>query len=82
MNSTDRDSALRTPSLSTPSPRTSASRTSAPGAPEPESLDDLIADCRDIPRPQVPGQRPHPSARPWNVDDACHAQVAGLDAYV
>ncbi|MBB3661205.1 MULTISPECIES: hypothetical protein [Prauserella salsuginis group] len=71
MNSADRESV----------PRTSAFRT-APGSPEPESLDDLIADCRDIPRPHVPGQRPYPSARPWNVDEACHAQVSGLDAYV
>ncbi|GAA1239060.1 hypothetical protein GCM10009676_24580 [Prauserella halophila] len=62
--------------------RTSGPRTSEPGTPEPDSLDELISDCRDIPRPHVPGQRPHSSARSWNVDDACHAQVAGLDAYV
>ncbi|WP_158056809.1 hypothetical protein [Saccharomonospora sp. CUA-673] len=50
--------------------------------PEPESMDELISDCRDIPRPHVPGQHPHPEAEPWEVDEACHAQVAELDAYV
>ncbi|GAA1203119.1 hypothetical protein [Prauserella alba] len=82
MNSAhDTSSAHDTAADGTSADRVPAFRT-APGAPEPESLNDLIADCRDIPRPHVPGQRPHPSARPWNVNEACHAQVSGLDAYV
>ncbi|OAP28192.1 hypothetical protein A4R44_01802 [Amycolatopsis sp. M39] len=58
-------------------------------ATEPETLGDLIADCAHLPsalRPERPaGQArlPRPrTARPWTVDDACHAQVADLDAYV
>lgn len=53
-------------------------------ATEPETMEQLIADCADIPRPQP--HRPQPSeaahARPWTVDDVCHAQVAELDEYV
>ncbi|WP_177242642.1 hypothetical protein [Amycolatopsis marina] len=52
---------------------------------EPETMGELIADCSEIPRDLrregVPTPR-HESARPWSVDDACHAQVADLDAYV
>ncbi|MBB4685159.1 hypothetical protein [Amycolatopsis jiangsuensis] len=58
--------------------------------PEPESLDELIADCAHLPSAlhaprtaAVAGRLPTPrSPRPWTVDDACHAQVADLDAYV
>ncbi|WP_030533164.1 hypothetical protein [Prauserella rugosa] len=53
---------------------------------EPESIDELVSDCRQIPRPedtsQVPTPRAAPAAQPWTVDEACHAQVAELDAYV
>ncbi len=46
-------------------------------------MDELIADCRGIPRPEVPSaRREHEAATPWRVDDACHAQVAELDEYV
>ncbi|MGW7539381.1 hypothetical protein [Amycolatopsis sp. NPDC054798] len=58
-------------------------------ATEPETLGDLIADCADLPsalqpeRPADQARLPLPrTARPWTVDDACHAQVADLDAYV
>jgi hypothetical protein len=51
---------------------------------EPETLAELISDCADIPeglrlqrmvaaRPPTPGN--------WAVDEACQAQVAGLDDY-
>ncbi|NIH87854.1 hypothetical protein [Amycolatopsis granulosa] len=51
---------------------------------EPETIAELIDDCADIPadlrvaraslpRPPAPGN--------WAVDDACHAQVAGLEDY-
>ncbi len=52
---------------------------------EPDTLDELIADCADIPtalterRPVLP--RPRVAAR-WSVSDSCQAQVADLDAYV
>jgi hypothetical protein len=52
---------------------------------EPDSLDELIADCADIPDslctchqlvlPQGPAAR-------WEVNEACLAQVNDLDAYV
>jgi hypothetical protein len=52
---------------------------------EPETIDELIADCAEIPqdlrREPVPAPRSM-SARAWTVDEACHAQVADLDAYV
>ena len=51
---------------------------------EPETLSELIADCADIPdalRSDRP-PRPRPASRQWQVDDACQAQVAELDAYV
>ncbi|HKS44563.1 MAG TPA: hypothetical protein VJT49_05505 [Amycolatopsis sp.] len=53
-------------------------------ATEPETLDELINDCADIPEElRVPaGSAPHPPApQQWVVDEACHSQVAGLDAY-
>lgn len=48
---------------------------------EPETLAELIADCAEIPRPDVPAVREGTSAESWTVSDACHAQVADLDAY-
>ncbi|QRP51105.1 hypothetical protein [Amycolatopsis sp. FDAARGOS 1241] len=57
-------------------------------ATEPETIGELIADCAHIPSElrveRLAGERlPLPrAARPWTVDDACHAQVADLDAYV
>lgn len=52
---------------------------------EPETLGELIADCADIP-PALHAQTARdarlPAPRPWHVDEACHAQVADLDAYV
>ncbi len=51
---------------------------------EPETWQQLIADCADIPstldaRPAVilPRAAPH-----WEVDETCEAQVADLDEYV
>ncbi|WP_344867979.1 hypothetical protein [Amycolatopsis ultiminotia] len=55
---------------------------------EPENLGELIADCAHIPSAlaaRTPPVRQLPAPRtpqPWTVDDACHAQVAELDAYV
>ncbi|WP_091629387.1 hypothetical protein [Amycolatopsis saalfeldensis] len=56
---------------------------------EPETLGELIADCAHIPsalhvKTLGAGNLPLPraTAAPWTVDDACHAQVADLDAYV
>lgn len=56
---------------------------------EPETLGELIADCAHIPpalQVEKPGAGnlplPRETATPWTVDDACHAQVADLDAYV
>ena len=51
---------------------------------EPETLSELIADCALIPATlQAESRPPVPvTARPWAVDEACHAQVAELDAYV
>ncbi|WP_168214129.1 hypothetical protein [Prauserella flavalba] len=51
-------------------------------ATEPETLAELIADCAEIPRPEVPRHEQVPTAAPWTVDDACHAQVADLDEYI
>jgi len=55
-------------------------------ATEPETIGELIADCAHLPselRPAGEGRLPNPrTAQPWSVDDACHAQVADLDAYV
>jgi hypothetical protein len=51
---------------------------------EPETLSELIADCAFIPATLQAESLPTASvtAKPWRVDDACHAQVAELDAYV
>ncbi|WP_290060274.1 hypothetical protein [Amycolatopsis solani] len=51
---------------------------------EPETLSELIADCALIPETLQAESLPQPrvAAKPWQVDDACHAQVAELDAYV
>lgn len=51
---------------------------------EPETLSELIADCAHIPTTLRTGDVPLPrvQAPPWQVDEACHAQVAELDAYV
>ncbi|WP_285502853.1 hypothetical protein [Actinokineospora sp. NBRC 105648] len=52
---------------------------------EPDTLDELIADCAGIPaalterRADLPAPR---VAAEWVVDDTCHAQVADLDDYV
>ncbi|MDQ0379868.1 hypothetical protein [Amycolatopsis thermophila] len=51
---------------------------------EPDSLAELIDDCAGIPAelraPQASAPRP-PAPRGWSVDDACHAQVVGLEDY-
>ena len=51
---------------------------------EPETLSELIADCALIPATlQAESlELPRVTAKPWQVDEACHAQVAELDAYV
>ncbi|WP_370972293.1 hypothetical protein [Amycolatopsis sp. cg9] len=51
---------------------------------EPETLSELIADCALIPENLQAESLPQPrvAAKPWQVDEACHAQVADLDAYV
>jgi hypothetical protein len=52
---------------------------------EPESMDELIADCAQIPLSVRAGRGVPlavPPAAPWTVNDACHAQVAALDEYV
>lgn len=51
---------------------------------EPETLAELIADCALIPPTLRADNVPQPrvTAPPWQVDEACHAQVAELDAYV
>jgi hypothetical protein len=51
---------------------------------EPETLSELIADCAQIPAALQAERLPLPrvAAPPWQVDEACHAQVAELDAYV
>jgi hypothetical protein len=52
---------------------------------EPESFDELIADCDAIPQalreggPTLPGQR---EPAPWEVDEATFDQVNGLEEYV
>ena len=52
---------------------------------EPDTFDELIADCADLPsslrpaRPRLPAPR---AAAHWEVDDACLAQVNGLDEFV
>jgi hypothetical protein len=52
---------------------------------EPESMDELIADCAHIPlslRATSGASLAEPAAVTWTVNDACHAQVAALDEYV
>jgi hypothetical protein len=52
---------------------------------EADSIDELIADCAQIP-PSVRESSPHPPlprlAPAWKVTDGCRAQVEGLDEYV
>ncbi|MFC0113099.1 hypothetical protein [Kibdelosporangium aridum] len=52
---------------------------------EADSIDELIADCADIPPSvrQSPSHPPLPRLAPsWEVTDKCHAQVEDLDEYV
>ena len=52
---------------------------------EPESFAELIADCADIPDALRTGDHDLPGPRdaaPWEVDEACFAQVSGLEEYV
>ncbi|WP_433270051.1 hypothetical protein ACQPZF_08690 [Actinosynnema sp. CS-041913] len=53
---------------------------------EADTLDELIDDCTAMPaelRPTTAKALPEPrAASPWQVTDACAAQVDGLDAYV
>jgi hypothetical protein len=49
------------------------------------TMAELIADCAAIPVPQRPADQafyPLHVAEPWQVDDACYAQVRELDEYV
>ena len=49
------------------------------------TIAELVADCAAIPVPPQPAdQLFHPlnAAEPWQVDDACYAQVRELDEYV
>jgi len=51
---------------------------------EPETIADLIGDCAHIPaelRATQSGTPRPPAPREWAVDDACHAQVVGLEDY-
>ena len=52
---------------------------------EADSIDELIADCAQIP-PSVrecPQHPPLPRLAPsWEVTEGCHAQVDGLDEFV
>jgi hypothetical protein len=53
--------------------------------PEPDTLDELIADCAEIPDALCTchlRDLPEPAARPWQVDEACLAQVRDFDAFV
>jgi hypothetical protein len=52
---------------------------------DPDSLDELIADCAEIPRTLATCHLPVPSPRaapPWQVDEVCLAQVSDLDEFV
>jgi hypothetical protein len=52
---------------------------------DPDSLDELIADCAEIPNAVRSCHIPVPPPReatPWEVDEACLAQVIGLDEFV
>lgn len=51
---------------------------------DPESLAELISDCASLPdsvRHPAPAAEPAGQPAVWRVDDACFAQVAGLDNY-
>lgn len=53
--------------------------------PEPDTLAELIADCADIPAALRTYDQVLPVPRraaPWQVDDACYAQVNDLEEYV
>ncbi len=53
--------------------------------PEADTLDELIDDCTAMPAVLRPTAKALPEPRaasPWQVTDACVAQVDGLDAYV
>ena len=53
--------------------------------PEATTFDELIADCAAIPSSLRTGNPHLPAtgaATPWEVDDACYAQVSELDEYV
>jgi hypothetical protein len=44
---------------------------------------DLIAACAAIPAPPQPTEQAVPGTpTPWEVDEACYAQVSELDEYV
>jgi hypothetical protein len=47
-------------------------------------MDELIADCADIPASlkAEPAVVPHQREPRWAVNDACAAQVADMDEYV
>jgi len=51
---------------------------------DPETWQQLIEDCADIPRPSdaSPSVVPPRAAPRWEVDERCEAQVADLDEYV
>ncbi len=51
---------------------------------DPESFAELIADCADIPDALRVGDHDLPGPRDaarWEVDEACFAQVSGLEEY-
>ena len=48
---------------------------------EPATLAELIADCAAIPAQPGPADQAVVPAAPWEIDDACYAQVHGLDDY-
>lgn len=50
---------------------------------EPDTMDELIADCAAIPSSLMadPAVIPRSRAAHWSVDDKCAAQVADLDEY-
>jgi hypothetical protein len=53
--------------------------------PEADSIEELIADCADIPAGLRPSARQIPvprTAAVWSVNDACLDQVRQLDEYV
>ncbi|CRK55675.1 hypothetical protein [Alloactinosynnema sp. L-07] len=53
------------------------------GTPDPDTMDELIADCADITSPHIePSAVPGPRYPNWSVDDATAAQVADMDAFI